>query len=743
MSKKTFPNTSSVPDGELRRLLATDHHDPFTILGAHSVKRKDEQGVAIRVLAPDASGIDVLADAKVAKMSAMVLAHPDGFFEAWFPNVKEVFAYRLRFTWKAGGQWETADPYSFLPILTDEDRYLFNAGDHHRIYEKLGAHPRNVNGVDGVSFAVWAPNARSVSVIGGFNTWDPRRHQMRVLGNSGIWELFIPGLGNGDLYKFQVRGNDKESLDKTDPYATEMEIRPKTASVVNSLDGYDWKDGSWIRERPQTQDARRPMSVYEVHLGSWMRNVYAENRWHTYRELAHLLVDHVKARGYTHIELMPVMEHPFDGSWGYQVTGYYAPTSRFGHPHDFMYFVDHCHQNGIGVILDWVPAHFPKDDHALSRFDGSALYEHEDPRKGEHQDWGTLIFNYGRSEVKNFLLSNALFWVEKYHIDGLRIDAVASMLYLDYSRKPGEWIPNQYGGRENIEAIAFVKALNGLIHHYYPGVLTVAEESTAWPQVTGDLSHGGLGFSMKWNMGWMHDTLEYFTKNPVHRSYHQGNLTFALLYAFSERFLLPLSHDEVVHGKGALLSKMPGDEWQQFANLRSLYGLMYAFPGKKLLFMGGEIGQRAEWDHDRQLDWFVLQYDLHRGVQRLTDDLNRCYRTLTPLHEVDFSYTGFEWVDFHDAHNSVIAFLRWNHDRSEHVLVVCNFTPVPRPRYRVGAPYNGRYAEVVNTDSTAYAGSNIGNGGEAWTEAVPFHGRPNSLVLTLPPLGVLYLRPSA
>ncbi|MEK9139289.1 MAG: 1,4-alpha-glucan branching protein GlgB, partial [Bacteroidota bacterium] len=577
----------------------------------------------------------------------MQKVHEAGFFEVVISNQANVVPYQLKKTLASGNVEVFYDSYSFLPTLSEVDLYLFNKGDHHRIYEKLGAHYTEVNGVGGVQFAVWAPTARSVSVIGNFNGWDRRKHAMRTLGSSGVWEIFIPGMPEGELYKFHVKTQHGFVMDKTDPYGFEMELRPRTSSKVNFLSSFSWSDDEWIKQRGASSLFEKPMAIYEVHIGSWQRG--KDNRWLTYRETAELLVDYVKKMGYTHIELLPVLEHPFDGSWGYQVTGYFAPTSRFGSPEDFMYFIDHCHRNGIGVLLDWVPAHFPKDMYALAQFDGTHVYEHADPKKGEHQDWGTYIFNYGRHEVKNFLTSNALFWIDKYHIDGLRIDAVASMLYLDYSRKEGEWVPNQYGGRENIEAIEFIKHLNGVVHHYYPGVLTIAEESTSWPGVTAPLENNGLGFDLKWNMGWMHDMLEYFSKDPVHRKHHHRNLTFALLYAFSERFLLPMSHDEVVHGKGAMLGKMPGDIWQKFANLRLLYGLMYGFPGKKLMFMGGEIGQWREWSHERALDWHLLEYDSHKGLSLWLQDLNKLFRDQPALHEVDFEYTGFDWIDFQDV----------------------------------------------------------------------------------------------
>lgn len=727
---------------EAWRIVRAEHHDPFSLLGAHVIKHGSAPAVAVRVFYPDAISAEVIEQEKGGepKASLMTRIIDEGFFEAVFPSRKDVFQYEVRVHRKDGGIDTFHDPYSFLPALSEFDLYLFNAGDHHRIYEKLGAHSVEINGFHGVLFAVWAPSAKGVSVIGSFNGWDRRRHAMRVLGSSGVWELFIPGLREGELYKFQIKTRQGAILDKSDPYAFEMELRPSTASRINFLEGFAWGDASWLKEREKKEQSSKPMSIYEVHLGSWARIPEEGNRWLTYRELAENLVEYVLKRGFTHLELMPVMEHPFDGSWGYQVTGYFAPTSRFGRPQDFMYFVDYCHQHGIGVILDWVPAHFPKDMYALALFDGTHLYEHEDPRKGEHQDWGTYIFNYGRHEVRNLLISNALYWIDRYHVDGLRIDAVASMLYLDYSRKHGEWLPNQYGGRENIEALQFLKQLNGVVHHYYPGVLTIAEESTAWPGVTNSMEHGGLGFDLKWNMGWMHDTLLYFSKDPIHRSHHQGDLTFALLYAFTERFLLPLSHDEVVHGKRSLLEKMPGDDWQKFANLRALYALMFAFPGKKLLFMGMELGQRNEWNHEASVDWHLLQYDSHSGLLRCIDDLHSVYRREPCLVEADFDPSGFEWIDFQDEGGSIISFLRKSRDGRERVVIVCNFTPVPRTGYRIGVPDPGIYREILNSDSSYYGGGNVGNSGEIKAESIPHHNRQYSLNLSLPPLGVLYMK---
>ena len=728
---------TTAPVDEVYRVIHNDHHDPFRVLGAHVLERKGGSQVVIRSFLPGSGNAWVIAkDDK--KEYPMERIHEDGFFEVVLSDRSKVFPYRLKKTTASGSIEVFHDSYSFMPTLTDVDIYLFNAGDHHKIYEKLGAHYAEISGVGGVQFAVWAPSARSVSVIGNFNNWDRRCHAMRVLGSSGIWEIFIPGLLEGELYKFQVKTQQGFIMDKADPYGVEMELRPRTASKVNFLSSHAWHDDNWMNERSTSDQLGKPIGVYEVHPGSWQRG--DNNQWLSYRELAVRLGDYVKTMGYTHIELMPVMEHPFDASWGYQVTGYFAPTSRFGSPADFMYFVDYCHQNGIGVILDWVPAHFPKDAYALAEFDGTHLYEHADPRKGEHQDWGTFIFNYGRNEVKNFLISNALFWLEKYHIDGLRIDAVASMLYLDYSRKAGEWIPNKFGGRENLEAIDFLKHLNTVIHQYYPGTLTVAEESTAWPGVTNKVEHGGLGFDLKWNMGWMHDMLVYFSKDPVHRTYHHNNLTFALLYAFTERFLLPLSHDEVVHGKGSLLNKMPGDLWQKFANLRLILGLMYGFPGKKLLFMGAEIGQWDEWYHEESLDWHLLSFDTHQGISRWAEDLNHVYCRESALHQVDFHYSGFDWIDFQDSGSSVISFERRSNEGREKVIVVCNFTPVPRTGYRIGVGEPGAYTELLNSDSSRYGGSNMGNYGVVHSDPWPLHGRDHSLSLTLPPLAALFLK---
>jgi 1,4-alpha-glucan branching enzyme len=700
------------------------------------VEFEGKPAVAVRAYLPGAERVWVLRDSRVFGAQCI---HSDGLFEAIFPNETQVFPYRLRARYAEGNEPEFEDPYRFPPVLSDFDLYLLGEGTHYKSYEKLGAHLMEVEGIRGVGFAVWAPNAQRVSVVGNFNNWDGRRHPMRSRGSSGVWELFLPELGEGELYKYEVKGRNSYLGLKADPYAFYTEIRPNTASIVRDIDDYTWHDQDWMESRAQRQPLKSPLSVYEVHLGSWRRG--EDNRLLSYRELAEQLVDYVRHMGYTHLELMPVMEHPLDESWGYQTTGYFAPTSRHGTPQGFMHFVDYCHQHGIGVILDWVPAHFPSDAHGLAYFDGTHLYEHEDPRLREHPDWGTRIFNYGRPEVANFLLSSALFWLEKYHVDGLRVDAVASMLYLDYSRKPGQWIPNRYGGNENLGAIEFIKRFNELSHQDRPGVLTIAEESTAWPGVSRPTYLGGLGFSLKWNMGWMHDILLYFSKDSIHRKYHHHNLTFALLYAFSENFVLVLSHDEVVHGKQALLAKMPGDVWRQFANLRSLYAFQFTHPGKKMLFMGGEFGQWNEWNSQQSLDWNLLDYEPHRQIKQLVDDLNRLYKAEPSLYEVDFDWQGFEWIDFHDTDNSVIAFLRRARDPNNYLVVICNFTPVPRARYRIGVPERCFYREVLNTDTTKYGGSGVTNSPGQLAVPTRWQNQPCLIEITLPPLGVVIFKP--
>ncbi|MFB3923064.1 MAG: 1,4-alpha-glucan branching protein GlgB [Terriglobia bacterium] len=723
---------------EIELILCGEHADPFHILGAHPVEIDGRPAIAIRAFLPDAAAMWVLRDAQPIPFTRL---HTDGLFEAVFPGESQVFPYRLRARSVTGHEWDFDDPYRFPPVLTEFDLHLLGEGTHFDAYEKLGAHGREIEGVRGVAFAVWAPNAHRVSVVGDFNQWDGRRHPMRVRGSSGIWELFLPGLGEGDIYKFEIKSRENGALLlKADPFAFYSELRPKTASIVHDIRRFQWRDADWMAERERRQALNAPIAVYEVHLGSWMR-APESNAMLSYRDLAERLTDYVLKMGFTHVELLPVMEHPLDESWGYQTTGYFAPTSRHGTPEDFMYFVDYLHQHGIGVILDWVPAHFPGDAHGLAYFDGTFLYDHADPRRGEHQDWGTRVFNYARTEVRTFLWNSALFWLDKYHADGLRVDAVASMLYLDYSRKAGEWIPNRYGGNEDLEAIDFIKRFNELVHREHPGVLTIAEESTAWPGVSRPTYLGGLGFSLKWNMGWMHDMLLYFSKDPIHRKFHHNNLTFSLLYAFTENFVLVLSHDEVVHGKHSLLSKMPGNTWQQFANLRALYAFLIAHPGKKMLFMGGEFGQWIEWNANQSLDWHLLDYEPHQQLQRLVGDLNRLYRAEPALHEVDFEHTGFEWVDFHDADQSVIIFLRRARNREQHVVVACNFTPVPRTGYRVGVPAAGFYRELLNSDDSQYGGSGLTNGPGVQAIQQPWHNQPCSITLTLPPLGVAILKP--
>jgi 1,4-alpha-glucan branching enzyme len=614
-------------------------------------------------------------------------------------------------------------------------------GRHYDAYEKLGAHLKTVDGVTGVHFAVWAPNARRVSVVGNFNHWDGRVHPMRFRGSSGVWELFVPELGEGAIYKYEIVSHEDVVLPlKADPYAFSSELRPNNGSVVARIDKHHWSDSAWIEQRSHKDWLGSPISIYEVHLGSWRRIPEEHDRWLSYRELADQLIPYVKDLGYTHIELLPIMEHPYDGSWGYQTLGYFAATSRFGSPTEFMEFVDRCHETGLGVILDWTPAHFPRDAHGLALFDGTHLYEHEDPRQGSHPDWGTLVYNYGRNEVQNYLISNALFWLDKYHIDGLRVDAVASMLYLDYSRKPGEWIPNKFGGRENLSAIDFFKRLNEVAYQRFPGILTIAEESTSWPSVSRPTYLGGLGFSLKWNMGWMNDTLNYFSKDPVFRRYEHNKLTFSLLYAFTENFVLPFSHDEVVHGKNSLLHKMPGDMWQQFANLRLLFAYQFAHPGKKLLFMGQEIAQRREWSETRNIDWHLLQYESHRGVQTLVRDLNKLLASQPALHQVDFEWQGFEWLDANDSDNSVFSFVRRGKNPNDMILVVLNATPVVRYGYRIGVPRVGHFDEIMNTDATVYGGSNVGNLGGMNTSEHAWMGRSHSLALTLPPLAAVFLK---
>jgi 1,4-alpha-glucan branching enzyme len=719
---------------DLERLVAGDHHDPHSILGAHP----DGSGVVVRAFRPGAAGMRVLP--KRGKPVEMEQVHPAGLYAARLPRRRLPLAYRLETTWPDGGTFVYDDPYAFPPGLGELDLHLIGEGRHEELWRLLGAHEQVRDGVAGTSFAVWAPGARTVSVAADFNYWDGRVHPMRSLGSSGVWELFVPGVGAGSAYKYEVRPAHGATRLKADPVAAAAEQPPATASVVFTS-RQEWTDDAWLEERAATDLLARPLSIYEVHLGSWRLNPLEGNRPLTYLELADELSAHVLDLGFTHVELLPVMEHPFSGSWGYQTTGYYAPTSRFGSPDDFRAFVDRLHGAGLGVILDWVPAHFPRDDWALARFDGTALYEHEDPRRGAHPDWGTLVFNYGRREVRNFLVANAVYWLREFHADGLRVDAVASMLYRDYSRAPGEWIPNEYGGREDLEAIGFLRELNEVTHGRAPGVVMAAEESTAWPGVSRPTSAGGLGFGFKWNMGWMHDTLDYLRHDPVHRSYHHDRLTFGLLYAYTENFVLPLSHDEVVHGKGSLLSKMPGDRWKQLANLRALYAYMWAHPGKKLLFMGGELAQEQEWSHDRSLDWHLLDDPGHAGVRDLLRELNRLYRGEPALWERDFDPSGFRWLEPNDASSNVLAFARFSGDGGRVVVCACNFADVARPGYRLGLPRAGRWRELVSSDAAAYGGSGTGNPGGVAAEERPWHEQRWSAEVTLPPLGVVWLAP--
>ncbi len=705
------------------------NRDPFKVLGPRSARKN----WIVRCWQPQAQAVD-LVTTNNKPLARMKRVHADGLFEARLPL--PMVDYRLQLTENTHTR-VIDDPYRFPSPLGELDRHLMREGAHLKLDDKLGANLIDLDQVRGVHFAVWAPNAGRVSVVGQFNDWDGSRHPMRLHPNNGVWDLFIPDMGPGELYKFELLDAKGRLLPlKADPFARRMESPPGNASIVH-YDDYHWQDDSWISNRSEKIALDKPMSTYEVHLGSWRRGT--DNSFFSYRELASELVAYVHEMGYTHIELLPVTEHPFDGSWGYQPIGLFAPTYRFGSPEDFKYLIDACHQRGIGVIMDWVPAHFPRDEFGLGWFDGSHLYEHADPRKGAHRDWGTLIFNFGSAEVVNYLLASALFWIEEYHIDALRVDAVSSMLYLDYSREPGEWLPNQHGGNENLEAVAFLRRMNEIVHAR--GGVTIAEESTAWPQVSAPIYDGGLGFSYKWNMGWMNDSLSFFKEDPVHRSYHQDKLTFGLMYAFSENFILPLSHDEVVHGKGSLIGRMPGGDWQAFANLRLYYTFMYGHPGKKLLFMGGEIAQRREWNHSASLDWDLLDDPSHAGVQQLVKDLNRLYRTTPALYEIDFDAGGFEWIDCSDKQQGVISFLRRGKNKTELVVVVCNMTPVVRHGYRIGVPAPGHYHERINSDASAYGGSGIGNLGAVVSEQIAAHGHRHSINLNLPPLAALILQP--
>jgi 1,4-alpha-glucan branching enzyme len=722
--------------GMFQALAEARHADPFGVLGPHI----EPGGVVVRAIRPTAERVTVLRNG--SHPVDMARRHEAGVFEATLPGATEIPDYRLRVSY-GGATVEIDDPYRYGRVLTDYDLYLFGEGKHTRIYDKLGAHLMTIGTAPGTHFAVWAPNARRASVVGDFNAWDGRRHPLRSLGASGVWEIFIPGIAAGERYKFEILTGVGEVVLKSDPFGFAFELPPLNASIV-AAPNHEWRDAHWMESRESFDSwFHRPFAVYEVHLGSWARHGVNGERYLSYAELADRLVPYVKEMGYTHIELLPVMEHPFSGSWGYQVIGFFAPSSRFGTPEEFKAFVDACHASGVGVILDWVPGHFPKDAHGLARFDGTPLFEHEDPRQGEHREWGTLIFNYGRNEVRNFLLANALFWLHEYHVDGLRVDAVASMLYLDYSRNEGEWVPNQFGGRENLEAIGFLRELNMLTHAEQPGSITVAEESTAWPSVSRPTYLGGLGFTYKWNMGWMNDILEYVSKDAIYRRWEHRHLTFSLLYAFSENFILPFSHDEAVHGKRSMFGKIPGDDWQKAATLRALYGFMYAHPGKKLMFMGGEFGQGREWNFDSSLDWHLLDEPLHAGIRQFVKDLNRTYMSERALYQVDFDAAGFQWIDCNDSENSVVSFLRRAKDGADFVVAIVNFTPVPRNGYRIGVPAAGPYLEIVNSDSEAYGGSNVGNGGVVFTEPIASHGHEQSLRLSLPPLGFLLLKPGS
>jgi 1,4-alpha-glucan branching enzyme len=720
-------------EAALARLAAGRNNDPFAVLGPHPAE--SSRGTVIRVFQPSAQSVVLqLASGDVP----MKPRRPEGLYEATVDlNAPD---YHLRVTYPGDRAIDLDDPYRYGRVLTDFDLHLLSEGTHHRAFEKLGAHRIAVGSTTGVHFAVWAPNAERVSVIGDFNGWDGRVHPMRMLAPSGIWEIFIPGLPDGEKYKFEIRTREGVLLKKSDPIGFAFESPPHSASLVRDISKYQWQDEEWMTTRVgYDRWLTQPMAIYEVHLGSWARVPEEGNRFLTYRELAHRLVPYVKEMGFTHIELLPVMEHPFSGSWGYQVLGFFAPTSRFGPPDDFKILVDACHRADLGVILDWVPGHFPKDEYGLAHFDGTALYEHADPRQGEHPDWGTLVFNYGRHEVRNFLLSNALFWLEEYHADGLRVDAVASMLYLDYSRGKGEWVPNRFGGRENLDAVEFLQELNRLTHGY-AGTMTAAEESTSWPGVSRPVHLGGLGFTYKWNMGWMHDMLGYAHLDPVHRRWKHNLVTFSGLYMHSENFILPFSHDEVVHGKGAMLDKMPGDVWQKHATLRTLYGYMYGHPGKKLMFMGSEFGQWREWNHDRSLDWHLLDDPAHVGLRRYVQALNWHYRAEPALYQRDYEPDGFRWIDCDDNENSVVSLVRFARNREDFVVMAFNFTPVPRPDYRIGVPAAGWYAELLNSDASIYGGSNMGNGGGVHSEPIADHGFDHSLRVLVPPLGCLILK---
>ncbi len=718
------------------KLVRGDLHDPHSYLGAHPAQVGGEHGVIVRTYHPDATSVTLIREGEQQRPMTPL---GKGVFAAFLPGADAPVDYRLRFQFSDSAAWERDDPYRFLPTLGDLDLHLIGEGSHRRLWEVLGSHVRVVNGVKGTSFAVWAPGAKRVSVVGDFNRWDGRLFPMRALGASGVWEIFVPGIAEGTLYKYEIKTHNDALRLKADPLGREMEHPPATATRVNVSD-YQWGDEAWMKARLEQDQTRLPVTIYEVHLGSWARVPEEGNRWLSYRELAPRLVEHVKRLGFTHLELMPIAEHAYYPSWGYQVTGYFAPTARYGSPDDFRYFVDYCHQHGIGIIVDWVPAHFPKDDFSLRRFDGTALYEHEDVRRGEHPDWGTLIFNYGRNEVKNFLVANAVYWLREYHIDALRVDAVASMLYLDYSRKEGEWMPNAYGGRENIEAIDFLRAVNEAVRQDVPGAFTVAEESTAWGGVTRPASEGGLGFTFKWNMGWMHDTLNFFSKESVHRKYHIDQLTFAMLYEHTEKFINSISHDEVTHGKGTVVEKMPGDFWQKLANLRLLLAYQFARPGKQLLFMGTEFAQHHEWNHDTSLDWHIANHPQRLALQDYIIELTRLYKSSPVFWRKDPDPDSFEWIDCADRDNTILSFMR--KDGDDHAVVLLNFTPVPRVGYRLGVPSGGRYIERLSSDDLRFGGSEFETLSVIEADPVPAHGRPQSLNLKIPPLAALILMPA-
>jgi 1,4-alpha-glucan branching enzyme len=726
-------------DSSLQAIIDSNHADPFSYLGPHRLDGSED--IVVRAFLPQATKAEVIPNFGKGAPVPMEKVHPDGFYIANLGKVSAPFKYKLRLH-NGPNSWDIEDPYRFGSGLGEVDLHLLAEGTHYRTYDKLGAHIVEHDGIKGVRFTVWAPNARRVSVVGDFNDWDGRRHPMRVHYGCGIWEIFLPEVGEGAHYKFEIRGQGGNLLPlKADPYAFFSQQSPGTASIVYDGSRYQWADQQWMAKRGDAAKREAPISIYEVHLGSWKRKIDEGFRPYSYLELADQLIPYVKEMGFTHIELLPVSEYPFDGSWGYQPIGLFSPTSRFGKPDDFRHFVDKCHQAGLGVILDWVVGHFPKDEHGLGLFDGTHLYEHADPRLGQHMDWGTLIYNFSRAEVANYLLANALYWLDHFHIDGLRVDAVASMLYLDYSRKPGEWVPNEFGGNENLSAIAFLKRMNQLVYGTFPGTFTVAEESTSYPMVSKPTDMGGLGFGYKWNMGWMNDTLEYISKEPVHRKFHHNNLTFSMLYAFSENFVLPLSHDEVVHGKRSLLGRMPGDRWQQFANLRLYLAYMYGHPGKKLLFMGSELAQGNEWNANDSLQWHLLDYPEHAGIRQLVTDLNRLYRDIPALHRLDCEGHGFQWIECNDRDQGVVSFIRRAEDPNDHVVVICNFTPVVRHDYRIGVPRAGKYREILNSDSTFYGGSDVGNATEIEAYVSPAHGQACSLTVSVPPLATLMLRP--